>query len=160
MSTTMSARQRIGLRGEQWAAAQLSGLGYSVHSISDWCADSDLLLESILPVEVKLSRPGKRWAHHNVWRENWLFDVARLPQSVDSLVILICEDGIGERWPYVLPSWELWGRSQVSITSHPNRYKGRLDRYLENWPVVDQVLEQRRRRAGQLVLPLFGQVWA
>jgi hypothetical protein len=83
-----------------------------------------------------------------------------LPQSVDSLVILICEDGIGERWPYVLPSWELWGRSQVSITSHPNRYKGRLDRYLENWPVVDQVLEQRRRRAGQLVLPLFGQVWA
>jgi hypothetical protein len=159
MSTRLSARQRFGLHGEQWAAAQLASRGYTVRSISDWCADSDLLLEAVLPVEVKLSRPGIRWAHHNVWRENWLFDVGRLPQTVDSLVILICEDGIGERWPYVVPSRELWGRSQVSITSHPSRYRGRLDRYLDNWPVVDQVLQQRRHRAGQLTLSLFREVW-
>lgn len=158
MSARLSYLQRVGLAGERWAAAQLAQRGYSVHSISDWCADSDLLLESILPVEVKIARPGRRWAHGSVWRTNWMFDVARLPQSVDSLAILICEDDQAARWPFVVPSWMLWGRATVSITSHPTRYRGRLAEYLHAWPVVDQVLDQRRRIAGQMVLPLFAEV--
>lgn len=151
----LSEMQRFGLSGEQWALAQLQALGYQAHLVSDWFADVDLIISSILPCEVKLARPRRHRAHGHHWRIRWQFDTGRMPANVDSLAILICEDDSGERWPYLVPSWLIWPRRTIQITSHPERYRGRLAGCLNAWSNVEMVLAERRKRAGQLTLPLL-----
>jgi len=153
--TGFSASQALGLAGEQWAAAELQARGYSAQLCSDWLADVDMILEGCCPVEVKLARPHSQ-RHGAGWRDRWQWDVSRLPRNVDSLVILIAEDRAGRLWVFVVPSWLLWSRKTIQITSRPGKYRGWLAAHLEAWPVVDRVLEERRRRlGGQLLLPLF-----
>lgn len=149
-----SPRQRLGLAGERWAAEHLQALGYTAHLVGNWLADVDIIIDSILPCEVKLARPRWQFVRAGYRRLHWQFDVARLPAGVDSLVILICE-AAGELYPYLVPSWLLWDRKTIQITSHPTRYHGRLAGYLNDWSQVETVLSQRRRMTGQLALPLF-----
>jgi hypothetical protein len=155
--TGFSPRQALGLAAEHWALGQLQARGYSAALVSDWLADTDIFLEGCCPVEVKTARATwQRAGRRRVWRQRWQWDLARLPQGVDSLVILIAEDDSGRPWVFVLPSWLLWGRRTIQITSRPDRYRGWLSPYLEAWPIVEQVLAERRRRlAGQLAFPLF-----
>lgn len=157
-----SPRQRLGLAGEQWAARQLQALGHTAQPVADWLADVDLIIDSILPCEVKLARPRWQYVRAGYRRLRWQFDVARLPVGVDSLVILICETADGEHYPYLVPSWLLWDRKTIQITSHPRKYQGRLAGYLNAWSNVELVLNERRRRAGQqsgqLALPIFASV--
>ena len=155
---SLSQQQRVGLAGEMWAMDQLQARGHQVHLLSDWFSDVDLMINSILPCEVKLARPRWHRAHGHYWRKRWQFDTGRMPANVDSLAILICEDDSGERWPYLVPSWLIWPRRTIQITSHPKRYRGRLAGCLNNWANVELVLNERRKRAGQLTLPLLAGV--
>jgi len=146
--------QRIGLEAEQWLAELLTAQGHQVSLVSDFFAEIDLLLyaDVPLPIEVKLARQtfrrvkGKRYAR-------WQFNIGRLPQNVESIVCLIADIN-GERFTYVVPSWYLWDRQQVQLTSHPVKYRGWLFEFLERWQTIDEVLAARRRYAS-MQLPLF-----
>jgi len=156
----MSSEQQLGLAGELWALEELQARGYPAQLCSDWLADVDMILDGVLPVEVKLSRPRPQ-PHGKGWRERWQWDVSRLPKNADSLVLLIAEDGEGARFCFVVPSWVFFGRGTrtPSLTSHPLEYahrgRGYLARYFEAWHLIPEVLATRRRLAGQLTLPLF-----
>jgi len=159
----MSVEQKKGLAGELYALELLQSIGYTAYLVSDWMANVDIILESLLSVEVKISYPKRHWSGpRGVWRDRWQWDVARLPKNVDSLVILIAVDRNKERWPFLVPSWVFFGRGTKTpcLTSEPLEYaqrgRGYLAPYLLNWSVIDEVLELRRRFHGaQLVLPMF-----
>lgn len=153
----LSAEQRLGLEGELWAQSELTARGWQARLCSDWLADVDLVLEGCVPVEVKLSRPHRQ-SNGQYPRTRWQWDLARLPRTVDSLVILIARDEQRVNWPFIAPSWLFFGRGvkTVALTSHPLAYaqrgRGYLAPYFEAWPTVAQVVATRLRLAGQLSL--------
>jgi hypothetical protein len=151
----LSACQRYGLEGEQWAARQLSDMGYHARLLSLWTADFDILIDNLLCCEVKISRSRLRRVRPGYYRPTWSFDLARLPRHMDMVVILICEDDYQTWWPYVVPSWYFFGRNSVNITSHPQKYRGYLAGCLHNWSNVGLVMAQRQKYSYQLPLPLF-----
>lgn len=153
----LGAEQRLGLKGELWALDELAARGWQVRLCSDWLADVDLVLEGCVPVEVKLSLPHRQ-SNGRRMRTRWEWDLARLPRTVDSLVILIARDEQGVNWPFIAPSWLFFGRGvkTAALTSHPLAYaqrgRGYLAPYFEAWSSVGQVVATRLRLAGQLSL--------
>lgn len=148
----MSRSQKFGLEWELWALEQLKSRGYnSARIVSNWLASVDIMLGS-LPIEVKAATPRPHYSGR-LWRKRWQFDVSRLPQAVDSLVILIAVDQ-GQGYPFIVPSWLLGFRHNVHLTSHPAKYRGYFAQFLNNWLWVDVALAVRSHYAGQLVLPL------
>lgn len=153
----LSSAQKFGLKGEIWALEQLKTLGYQAQLISGFFANIDIMLESLLPVEVKIASQTLRQVRAGYHRPCWQFDLSRcLPTKRDWLLIAICEDERGRLWPYVIYSGFLAGRStRLQITSHPAHYSGWCSSHLNNWSLVSEVLSRRRQQAGQLYLPLF-----
>lgn len=153
----LGAEQRLGLDGERWALDELAARGWQARLCNDWWADVDLVLEGCVPVEVKLSLPHVHF-NGSITRCRWQWDLARLPRTVDSLVILIARDEQGVNWPFIAPSWLFFGRGvkTAALTSHPLAYaqrgRGYLAPYFEAWPTVAQVVATRLRLAGQLSL--------
>lgn len=150
----LSPSQRFGATYEQWASHRLTEAGYPNHPIALWTDHADLMIEAPTPtyVEVKAARPTMRKVRPRYYRPRWQFDTGRLRQDIDHVVILVCIDDHGFNYPFVCPSWALWARSNISITSHPTHYAGRLAGYLDHWGTVAEVMN--RRREG-LQLPLF-----
>lgn len=151
----MTKRQKFGLRGELWAKDQLEALGYDVRLISDFFNCYDLIIDDFLPVEVKISRQRRRYIRPGYHRPNYSFDVSRIPQDQDSVVILICQDETQALWPYIMPSWFVVDKTRVNITSHPTVFSGRYAGYCHLWCVVDEVKLLRARLGQMLQLPLF-----
>lgn len=146
----MSETQRFGLYWEEWTLDQLHTLGYTdARLVSDYFADVDILLSS-LPIEVKAAHPKKHWAG-SCYRWRWQFDVSRLPKWSDSVVVMIALDH-DTPYPYICPSWLLFGRYNVHITSHPTFFKGRLASCLHNWANVALVREMHKTFTGQMAL--------
>lgn len=141
----MSWQQRYGLGGEEWAAFELQARGYEVKVISDWNDQYDLLVNGILPVEVKRSRAYMRHIRPGYHKPTWAFDVARIPQDQDFLLLLIAEDQHGQFWPHLVPSFHAFGRSSIAITSHPRVYKGYWSEYLNRWSVIDWLINIRQQ---------------
>lgn len=148
----MSRTQKFGLKWEQWALNELKARGYSeARLVSNYFASVDILLGT-LPIEVKAATPRDHYSG-KVWRRRWQFDVSRLPQAVDSLVILIALDH-GQVYPFIVPSWLIGLRHNVHLTSHPEKYRGYFARFLNNWEWVNVALAIRAKYAGQIFLPL------
>lgn len=143
ITRTMSFEQRLGYIGERWAMAELQRRGYTVRMVSDFFADVDLIIEADcnLPVEVKTATAKWQSNGQGSYRQRWQFDCARVPEGIDSVVILIA---IADRQyhPFVIPSWALKARGtrQPVITSHPSRYTGWIARYRDDWPQIEKVL--------------------
>lgn len=146
----MSKDQKFGLYWEKWALCRLHELGFTdARLVSDWFADVDIMLGST-PVEVKAANKKRQWTgRYNRYR--WQFDVSRLPKWSDSLVILVAVDQ-GTPYLFVCPSWLLYGRWNVHITSHPTFFRGRLASCLENWANVALVQRVCLRYFGQMTL--------
>lgn len=146
----MSTSQKFGLIWEQWTVNELKARGYSeARLVSNYFASVDILLGT-LPIEVKAATPRDHYSG-KIWRKRWQFDVSRLPQAVDSLVILIALDH-GQAYPFIVPSWLIGLRHNVHITSHPEKYRGYFARFLNNWEWVNVALAIRARYSGQIFL--------
>lgn len=141
----MSWKQRYGFGGEEWAAFELQSRGYEVKVISNWSDQFDLVVNGILPVEVKRSRAYMRQVRPGYYKPTWCFDVARMPQDQDFLLILICEDQFGQFWPHLVPSFHAFARHTIAITSHPRQYKGLWSQHLNRWSVIDWLINIRQQ---------------
>lgn len=146
----MSKTQRFGLDWEKKALKKLHEVGYNdAYLVSDYFAGVDIMLGSV-PIEVKAALPKRHWAG-GIYRWRWQFDVSRIPKWSDSVVILIAVTN-GMAYPFVCPSWLLFDRHNIHITSHPNCYRGRLACCLNNWANVNLVQQMHSRYAGQASL--------
>lgn len=147
----LSQTQRIGLEGERYIASLLEDRGHQVKMISTWTDKLDLVVDGVLGVEVKISHPQMRRVRKNYLRPNWAFDVSRIPQDTDLLLVLICEDNEGDRFVFSVPNCLVSGKRTVRITSHPKKYQGWLKGYM-NWKYLDELINFRQRKYGQLEL--------
>lgn len=146
----MSESQRFGLDWEIWVLNELHKRAWKdAHLVSDYFAGVDIMLGSV-PIEVKAALPKKHWAG-GCCRHRWQFDVSRLPRWSDSVVIMVAVDR-ETAYPFVCPSWLLFDRHNIHITSHPNCYRGRLACCLNNWANVNLVQQMHSRYAGQASL--------
>lgn len=158
----LSPKQRFGAGVEEWAAGELAGRGYAARLVSEWTSGFDLVIDNTvvpLAVEVKGAQPTWCYNGSHRWAQRWQFDTARL-QRIDHVVMLVVIDAQREYWPFIIPSWRLWDRPHVAITSHPQQYRGRWLGFLNSWDMINHVAGLRQRyqtrtdQAGQL--PLWG----
>lgn len=146
----MSENQQFGFKWEKWTLEQLHQHGYpDARLVSQYFADKDIMLGT-MPIEVKAARPKEHWTSYA--RTRWQFDVSRVPRSVDCIVILVAVDSDGAPYPFIVPSWMVWDRYNVHITSHPLVFRGRLAPCLNNWANVGLVKQIHRCKSGQLSL--------
>lgn len=149
-----SWKQRYGNIGEQWAMDEFKSRGYEARLVSDYFADYDILLNGLLPVEVKLSRTYLRKVKPGYYAPTWCFDTARIAPHQDYLLLLICEDQFRQFHPFLIASHLVQGRQTIAITSHPRKYKGFWCTTLNRWSVIDWLICTRQRLGQQL--PLLG----
>lgn len=149
-----SWKQRYGNIGEEWALAEFQSRGYEARLISDYYANYDILLNGLLPVEVKLSRAYLRKVKPGYYSPTWCFDTARIDPKEDYLIMLICQDSFNQFYPYLVASHLIQGRQTIGITSHPKKYKGHWANTLNRWSVIDWLICTRQRFNQQL--PLLG----
>ncbi len=156
----LSHAQRYGLAGEYWALKQLQERNYNANLVSSFFANIDILINGLLAVEVKIAHKTYRRVRPGYYRPCWQFDISRcLPAKQDWILIAIAEDQAGQLWPYVLKSAWLAGRAtRLTLTSHPNRYRGWMARHLNRWSNIETLLQFKQKKAGQLMLPLFSEV--
>lgn len=148
----LSARQKFGLRGELWVLEKLKAMGHDAVLVSDFFSNCDLVVRADvnLPVEVKLARSRlQSLGRGRGQRLRWQWDCSRLPEGIDSVVVLIAvvAGAVGDTFfPFVVPSHQIVCRCrQPVVTSHPARYAGWLAPYLNRWQTVDDCLMLRRR---------------
>lgn len=151
----LGPEQKFGLRMEEWTLHQLQQLGHPARLVSDFFEDVDIFIGP-LAIEVKAARATwQRAGRKRIWRQRWQFDTARIPRDVDSVLVLVAIDDNDQPHPFIIPSWLAFGRRNIQITSHPERYAGRLATCLNNWSNVDLVLSRRQEQVGQYQLPLL-----
>jgi hypothetical protein len=156
MRCGLGKAQQFGFMAEVWVYKFLLSRGYEAKLIANFNADSDILIDGCCHCEVKISRPLRRCVRLGYYRPYWNFDVSRLPRHRDSVVVLVCQDGLGDWYPFVAPSWYFFGRWSVNITSHPTQYKGYLADCLNCWGNVADVLARVSKNSYQL--PLLGEL--
>lgn len=151
----MSSNQRFGFEWEKWVLLELHKQGYKdAHLVSNWFADVDILLGS-MPIEVKAANPCKHWTGR-CWRNRWQFDVSRVPRKFDCIVVLVALDEQQNPYPFIVPSWLVWSRHNVHITSHPTLYKGLFAPCLNAWGAIEAVKNIHNHYNGQAPLPGLG----
>lgn len=149
----LSASQKFGLAAEEWVTRQLLAQGYPAKLVSQYFSNHDIRIGP-LAVEVKAARPKPYQSKPGVWRYRWQFDTSRPLKGVDFIYVLVCSYE-GRLYPYICPSWEIFGRSTVQITSPPPKYRGRLAGNLFQWPNIDRVMAEVQKRNQQLPLLQF-----
>lgn len=148
----MSVNQSYGHRGELWALCEFQARGYDARLISQWTDKFDIVLNGVLPVEVKIARLHMRQVRKNYYKPTWMFDTARLLRDQDFLLLLIAVDDFEQHWPYLIPSHLVQGRYSISITSHPRAYRGFWKDNLNRWSVIDWLLHIRERLNQPLLI--------
>lgn len=149
-----SWKQRYGAKGELWALSEFQARGHEARLMTDWTDQYDILVNGLLPVEVKLSRSYLRKVRPGYYAPTWCFDTARIAKEQDYLLLLICEDQFSQFWPYLVASHLVQGRQTIAITSHPRLYRGQWASTLNRWSVIDWLIFTRQRLGQQL--PLLG----
>ena len=156
MRNGLGKAQQFGFLAEVWAYNVLLSRGYQAKLIANFCADSDIMIDGCCHCEVKISRQLRRCVRPGYYRPYWNFDLSRVPRNRDSVVILVCQDGFGDWYPFVAPSWYFSRRYTVNITSHPKVYRGYLADTLNCWGNVADVLARVSKNTYQL--PLIGEL--
>ena len=143
----LSPLQQFGLYGERWVSRKLNDLGYKVSMLPDFCHPAcDLIIEGILPCEVKLARATtrKRKKSDGSWTayRRWQWNVSAI-QNGDKVLILIAQDYDSMLYPFIMPANVMEFRPHFQITSHPKKYTGLIAPFLNNWSVVKFLLSKR-----------------
>lgn len=142
----LSRSQRFGLTIERWVTSELIDRGHSAVLVSDFNASYDILVGGHLPVEVKAAVATRQWTGRQ-WRDRWQFCLSGGLDyhKQDFLYVLVAVDTAGAIYPYVVPSGFIGGRQHISLTSHPEKYRGWLRSHLSAWQYVDTVSAWRYR---------------
>lgn len=152
--------QIFGHAGEQWAFNQLAARGYHPRFDPDFNAPGRDLIVYGLPVEVKIARPTLRCVHGK-WRKRWQWFIhPTTAQLGEYALVLIAEDSQGKRYPYVVPGSAVGNRSQVQLTSHPDKYSGWIAKYLHRWDTIDYLAHEVYANQGPLFDEWEGRVAA
>ncbi len=165
-----SKTQLFGAEVEAWVLDKLIVMGYTARPHPHWVDQFDILITGPGPfsllVEVKAARQTWRKVREGYYRPRWQFDTADLVRA-DHIIVLVAQDNKGGRHPFVCPSWLLWQRRQVQLTSHPVAYaqgRGMFASFLGRWEgTINQVRsviagrpERQRRYLQAAQLPLDG----
>ncbi len=138
--------QRFGLIGERWAMEQLESRGYRVRWLKDFQAPFDLVVNDILPIEVKIAHMKMRRVKRRQYRPAWAFRLqGGLPPEVEHIVIAICVEEDGSHTPFIIPGVWLAGKVRLVITSPPDTYSGYVSPGLRRWELVDEALARAAR---------------
>jgi len=136
-----TSRQLFGADVETWVRDQLRDQGYNVELETDWQAPYDLDMAG-MPVEVKAAKRRQRQVRPGYYSDEYRWNVGNLEDG-DYLLALVAEDDKGQRYLFLALSWAAYGRQGISITSHPDKYSGRLAGYLGNYTIIDELKERR-----------------
>lgn len=147
----LSPRQRVGFRAEWWALEQIANRSFPAEFNQSYTGDYDILINNILRCEVKFSHQIIRKVRPGLYRPCWQFDI-RTKIDRDMLFILICEDKAGQWYPFIVPSWYLFLRCKVQITSHPLVYRGMYADCLNCWQNIVTVLKSVEKYTYQTAL--------
>ena len=152
----LSPKQKRGLFAEQWVYEELTARGYDVTMPPDFQRECcDLIVNGQTPVEVKWSAQNSRKRRNKAgdWLTypKWSWDTGKICQD-EGLLILIAEDNLNIRYPYIMPMSLMHGRSSFEINSHPTAYRGVIKPFLDNWDVVKLVTGQEYKNPDQLDL--------
>lgn len=157
-----SKEQSIGRQGEVWVYNKLKSLGYPVQEVTDFFDRNRDLMVGNLPVEVKLSNSHLRRMKRKkgfVYRARWQWTVSETAAFYDGLewvCVLLAKDDRDRIHPYVVPGSIINFRrcSNITLTSHPNKYQGWLAEWRDRWRVIPYLLQASYLHDG----PLF-QEW-
>ena len=139
----LSRSQKFGLMAEKFICTELIERGHTANLVSDFNAPFDILVNDFLPVEVKAAKVTYRKVRHNYYRRRYQFKLTSKLQRQDYLFCLVAVDDNGELFTFVIPSAFIGDRQTISLTSHPNSYKGQWSKYLNAWNWIDQVTSWR-----------------
>lgn len=150
----MQAKKSFNVR--EWARPALQKRGFSVR-----LSNSDLVIDGLAaPIMVEVRGKYSTYCSDGLgWHgQRWQFYTFCFSQDLATVVMLVCIGDQGQRWPFIIPSWELCRRFEVAITSEPGKYKGRFAPFLNNWNVIYQVAARKEKYLIQSESPLWGQV--
>ncbi len=155
----LSTTQRYALAAERWTVEKLRSLGYDARLLSLWTTAYDILINGLLPCEVKIAHPRKyrtgRTGQH--WRHRYQFNLSGNNIVSDYVLVAICDAPTG--WmPFIIPSQWIMGRQMLQITQlYPEQYAGYVAEGLNNWGLIETVL-RRSQKYLQLTLPQKGEL--
>lgn len=153
--------QITGFQAEIWVHAQLKKHGYEPE-FSNWNAECCDLTVDGLPIEVKFAAKTQRLIRRKDGRKfpyprwQWCIHPTASNHSKEWVLILIAQDSAYRRYPFILPGSLVGHRQQVQLTSHPDRYRGWMAKYLNRWDLIGYLAGKVYQDNG----PLFGQVGA
>jgi hypothetical protein len=147
----LSHTQRVGFKAELWALNQITSRLFIAEFNQSFNAGYDILIDETLRCEVKFSHQITRKVRPGLYRPCWQFDI-RQKIDRDMIFILICEDNAGKWHPFIVPSWYLFRRCKVQITSHPTVYRGMYADCLNHWVNIVTVLNRLNKLTYQLPL--------
>lgn len=151
---------KIGEMGEKLAFDALVERGYAPQPKPDFRHKGCDMTLNGLPVEVKfanLTASIQKYTKKDGtvvrvvrYRHQWNIHTTSLNMVGEWILILIAVDDNGEIFYFVLPGELVERRNQIQITSHPNKYRGWLAAWLEQWPVIDYLSDRAYSNRGPL----------
>ncbi|MCB0208024.1 MAG: hypothetical protein KDJ52_01765 [Anaerolineae bacterium] len=138
----MSPEQETGLIGERWVIKELRRRGYKPEIDPDFFTKNCDLRVNGLPIEVKYARPTTRkqisTSGNAIYLTRWQWSIsATAAEMRGEWVCILLAQTAKKIVPYVVPGSQIGERSHIQITSHPDKYKGWLNRYRNAWDVID-----------------------
>jgi len=129
--------QIYGHEGERWAFEQLQANGYFPRFDPDFYAPGRDLIVNGLPVEVKIAHPTWRSCKGTL-RLRWQWFIHPTTHAIgEYALILIAEDSANQRHPYIVPGSLIGQRTHIQLTSHPDKYRGWIARFKNQWNVIE-----------------------
>lgn len=115
----------LGFFGESLMLNTFKSLGYPVETALPYFGD---LVIGATFLEIKTIRRSKNGCYSATIRKNGSEHLL----FADYVVILIIEDNT--IYPYIIPTKDLEpDLKRIHITSHPNKYAGKYNKYRNNW---------------------------
>jgi len=133
---TMSAAQKFGASIEMWVMIKLAEMGVDCDPhLSFFDAYDFSIFDGRYNIEVKAASAKFVKNRHGNYVPRWAWlvrpsDLIRIDFYV--LVAVVS----GQKYAYVVPGEVFKNKKLVEIRSHPNRYKGWLDQYLDKWELI------------------------
>jgi len=155
-----SQDQIFGHAGERWAFDQLVDRGYHPRFDPDFYAPGRDIVVDGLPVEVKIARPTQQPVRGK-FRKRWQWFIHPTTHQIgEYALILIAEDSTGKRHAYIVPGSAVGTRTQIQLTSHPDKYRGWIAKFKNRWDTIEYLAREVYANQGPLFDEWGGRVAA
>ena len=127
-----ASAQQLGALGEIYARWWFILQGFDAHDTSGLRHQGDIALyknssDTPIRVEVKTAKPDREGVYQFCLRKTGKTDISHSNQ-----VLLLAMDDNGKLYRYLVPRKVFGDRRKCAITSHPERYSGKLSKFLVN----------------------------